>query len=201
MAKELLHCNVSVSSLAPRFIGEFQKGIDYRGNTDLLKASLKLHSAIARHFGYRLSIHSGSDKFSIYPLIGRQTGHRFHIKTSGTSWLQALRVIGELDPPFFRSLYTRALEVYPVARAYYLVSPKMENMPNINWMRDRELDRIFDNADCRQVMHIAYGEILKDADMKNRLCDILNNNREAYWGSLERHFEKHLESLGVPKRQ
>ena len=200
VAKELEHLQVPVSSLAPRFIGEFQKGIDYRGHADSLATSVSLHSAIARSFGHRLSFHSGSDKFSIYPMIGRQTRYRFHLKTAGTSWLQALRVVSRHDAHLFRSLYGYALEVFPAARRYYHVSPEMKNIPRINTLNDAELDQVLDNADCRQVMHIAYGEILRNTDMKHQLYESLDNNMEAYWSSLEEHFQKHLDMLGVPKR-
>jgi hypothetical protein len=199
VAKELKHLQVPVSSLAPRFIGEFQKGVDYRGYIDSFKESLSLHSAIARNFGHRLSFHSGSDKFSVYPLIGLQTGYRFHLKTSGTSWLQALRVIARHDAPLFRSLHSYSLDVFPVASRYYHVSPEIKNIPRIDTFSDTELDQVLDNADCRQVMHIAYGEILRDSDMKHRLYESLRKNVEAYWDSLKEHFQKHLDLLGVPK--
>lgn len=191
---------MSFSSLAPRFIGEFQKGIDYRGNVNMLETSLRIHGAIARYFGLRLSIHSGSDKFSVFPHIGRQTKHRYHLKIAGASWLQVLRVVAQHDPLLSRSLYAYSLEAFIIARTYYSVTPEVEMMPDLTTMRDEELDQVFDNPDCRQVMHISYGEILKDSAMKKRLYDCLHQNIEAYWHSLEEHIGRHLELLGVLKR-
>src|SRR6185503_5224808 len=90
---ELKRRGVPVTSLAPRFIGEFEKGIDYRGDLAAFEAQLREHVAVAQFCGpYEISIHSGSDKFSIYPAIGRACGDLLHVKTAGTSYLEALRV-------------------------------------------------------------------------------------------------------------
>jgi hypothetical protein len=201
VVKELQRLEVTFSSLAPRFVGEFQKGVDYRGDAESFETSLRIHGAIANHFGYRLSIHSGSDKFSVFPQIGRLTGYRFHLKTSGTSWLQALRVIAQHDPVLFRSLYSRALDAFHAARTYYHVTPDLKGVPDIAKMGDGEIDRVFDNPDCRQVLHISYGEILRNPDLKERLYECLYKNIDAYWCSLERHIGRHLELLGVPRRE
>ena len=73
VANELTRKGVRVSTVAPRFCGEFQKGIDYIGDLKQFAAEMKIHAAISRHFGYKISIHSGSDKFSIFPSAGRET--------------------------------------------------------------------------------------------------------------------------------
>jgi hypothetical protein len=68
-------------SVAPRFVGGFEKGIDYKGDLAAFENDLRGHAAIARAFGpYKISIHSGSDKFSIYPIIGRLCGDLLHVK-------------------------------------------------------------------------------------------------------------------------
>ena len=81
VAKELTDAGVGLVTVAPRFCGEFQKGIDYIGDLAQFESELKVHAAIARHFGYKLSIHSGSDKFSTFELIGKYTKGNFHVKT------------------------------------------------------------------------------------------------------------------------
>jgi len=64
-----------VVSVAPRFIGDFEKGIDYKGDLKEFEASLRDHLEVARFCGpYKMSIHSGSDKFAIYPIVGRVCG-------------------------------------------------------------------------------------------------------------------------------
>ena len=81
-------------SLAPRFVGTLEKGVDYIGDVAAFEESLRDHQAIAELLGpYKLSLHSGSDKLSIYPALARATGGRFHVKTAGTSYLEALRVV------------------------------------------------------------------------------------------------------------
>lgn len=88
IVEELRRNGVNFTSLALRFIGEFEKGIDYIGDIGIFKKDFLAHADICRHFGgYKLSIHSGSDKFSIYPTIAEVTEGVFHIKTAGTNWL------------------------------------------------------------------------------------------------------------------
>jgi hypothetical protein len=66
---------VRIDSLAPRFPGEFQKGVDYRGNIDTFRRHFYHHVLIAQDYGsYKLSIHSGSDKFSVFPHMGELAG-------------------------------------------------------------------------------------------------------------------------------
>lgn len=87
IANELHRLGVRFTSLAPRFIGRFEKGVDYIGDLTALDADLKQHAAVQLYFGdYKLSLHSGSDKFSVYPLLARATGGLAHVKTAGTSY-------------------------------------------------------------------------------------------------------------------
>jgi hypothetical protein len=201
VALELKRLHLPFTSLAPRFIGAFEKGVDYKGDRAALDETLRLHAAIARYFGYRLSIHSGSDKFSVFPLIGKHVRGRFHLKTSGTNWLQALEVVSRVDPPFFRTLHACACEVFPLARTYYHITPDLEAMCRVEGLGDGELHRVFDNPSDRQVLHVSYGEILKRENLRERLYMLLFDHREEYWKSLEEHIGKHLELIGVPARQ
>ena len=71
IANELKRLGVKLISLAPRFIGDFEKGIDYKGDISVFKEEYIKHISIAKYFGtYKLSLHSGSDKFSVYKVIG-----------------------------------------------------------------------------------------------------------------------------------
>ncbi len=95
-------------------MGRFEKGVDYIGDLAAFESDLAGHAAIARQFGpYKLSLHSGSDKFSIYPAAMHQTGGLVHLKTAGTSYLEALRTIAALDPGLFGEIYTFACQHYP----------------------------------------------------------------------------------------
>src|SRR5678816_1328531 len=99
-ALELKRRNVpNVVSLAPRFIGEFEKGIDFKGDLKAFEKSLIQHVEVAKAYGpYKISVHSGSDKFTVYPIIGRVCGELVHLKTAGTSYLEALRVASRTAP-------------------------------------------------------------------------------------------------------
>jgi hypothetical protein len=123
IANELRRLGVQVVSLAPRYAGRFEKGVDYIGDLDRLDADLAQHAAIARALGpYKLSIHSGSDKFSVYPLFVRHAGEWVHLKTAGTSYLEALRAVARVDPGLFREILSLARERYDEDRATYHVS-------------------------------------------------------------------------------
>ena len=141
-------------------------------------------------------MHSASDKFSAYPLIAKQLKGAAHIKTSGTNWLCALKVIAALDPPFYRKLHTYAYKVYNTAKAYYHVTPDLTDINDMVLLKDEELYKIFANPNDRQVLHIAYGEILKVDEYKKGIYDVLNSNIEKYWDELEMHIVRHLDLLG-----
>ncbi len=101
IASELTRLGVQWVSLAPRYVGRFEKGVDYIGDLPAFEADFAGHAAIARHFGpYKLSLHSGSDKFSIYPIAARLSRGLVHLKTAGTSYLEALRTIACHRPGF-----------------------------------------------------------------------------------------------------
>jgi hypothetical protein len=131
IANELTRLDVRFTSLAPRFIGRFEKGVDYIGDLDALDAELAKHAAVTAHLGtYKLSLHSGSDKFSVYPLIAKHWGEQIHVKTAGTSYLEALRVLATNEPDLFLKIYDLGRECYETDRRTYHVSAKLEMLPN-----------------------------------------------------------------------
>jgi hypothetical protein len=197
VAGECRRRRIGVTSLAPRFVGEFQKGIDYIGDAGEFEKSFATHAAIARHFGYRVSVHSGSDKFTVFPAIGRLARGSFHIKTAGTNWLEAVRVIARLEPALYRRLHTRALESFGRATSYYHVTTDLGKVPALNSLADRELPQLFANPDARQLIHITYGELLRDADLKGEFFAALGRHIEAYWQALQEHIGRHLDRLGL----
>jgi len=76
IASELRRLGIGITSLAPRFVGSFEKGIDYIGDLDELDRNIAGHAAVMRYFGnsYKLSVHTGSDKFGVYPIALKHTG-------------------------------------------------------------------------------------------------------------------------------
>ncbi len=202
VATELMRLAVDFVSLAPKFIGEFQKGIDYIGDIKQFEQEFKLHSAIADHFGYKLSIHSGSDKLSIYPVIARYTNGRMHIKTSGTSWLEAMRVIAKYEPDLYRKIHIFALKHFKEATKYYHVTSNLDNIPDISKLRDEQLPELLCQNDARQLIHLTYGLILNDRQQgnylyKDELYQKWHKYEKEYRIILKRHIGRHLKKLGI----
>ena len=113
----------NVVSLAPRFVGEFEKGIDFKGDLAAFERQLAVHAAVARFCGpYKISVHSGSDKFSIYPIVGRVCGEHLHVKTAGTSYLEALRTVARVEPGLFGEIATYSRGRFDEDRASYHIS-------------------------------------------------------------------------------
>ena len=199
IASELRRLGVKWVSLAPRYIGRFEKGVDYIGDLSDFENDFAVHAAIARVFGpYKLSLHSGSDKFSIYPAAARLTRGVVHLKTAGTSYLEALHTIAALDPAFFRSIYVFALERWETDRVSYHVSAELSRAPAPASVKDADLPALLDQFDAREIFHVTFGSVLttRNADGRLRFYDrfaaLLRANPEAYAANLERHFLRHL---------
>lgn len=200
VANELLLRGVKFKTLAPRFTGEFQKGIDYIGDLDAFDREMAVHAAIARKFGYKLSIHSGSDKFSVFPSIGKHTQGTFHVKTAGTNWLEAMRVVSMCDPSLYREVHAYALRAFPEATQYYHVTTDLSKIPALDTLSDDALPTLFANNDARQLIHITYGLILNHGDFKERLYKLWREHAEAYAEALSNHIGRHMAMLSVPSR-
>ena len=198
IAAELQRRGVTVNSLAPRFIGEFQKGIDYIGDTVEFERQLIVHCRIAEHFGmYKISVHSGSDKFSVYPHVGRHTGGRLHLKTAGTSWLESLRVVAACEPAFYRAIHRKAFEYFSEARKQYNITADIDAIAEVGSKNDLELPEFLNDPNCRQLLHISYGGLLRDREIRDRFFALLHSHDETYYDYLQRHFDNHIRLLGV----
>jgi hypothetical protein len=197
IASELKRLGIEWVSLAPRYIGRFEKGVDYIGDLEEFERDLKGHAAIARAFGpYKLSLHSGSDKFSVYPAAMRQTRGLVHLKTAGTSYLEALRTLAAFDPAFLREIYIFARERFGADKATYHVSAELSRAPLPEAVSD--WPGILDQFDARQILHHTYGSVLTERNKsggwvyRGRLMHFLVKNAEAYYANLEGHFIRHL---------
>jgi hypothetical protein len=203
IASELKRLGVKWVSLAPRYVGRFEKGVDYIGDLAAFEADFAGHAAIARQFGpYKLSLHSGSDKFSIYPAAMHQTRGLVHLKTAGTSYLEALCTIATLDADLFREIYAFARERYETDKASYHVSAELGRAPLPKDVKD--LPALLEQFDAREILHVTFGSVLteKAADGQKRfyerLISALRANPEAYAANLERHFIRHLQPFITP---
>lgn len=200
IARELVRRGVGVSSLAPRFIGEFQKGIDYIGDVAEFERQFVVHSGIAREFGgYKVSIHSGSDKFSVYPAIGRHTAHRVHVKTAGTSWLCAIQTIAQMEPSLYRSMHAAAFDYFDEATRLYHITADLSRIPALDSVSDDELPALLEQNETRQLIHISYGGLLHQGEIRERFFNSLARHERRHYENLSAHLGRHISTLGVPR--
>jgi len=195
---ELRRHNVPrVVSVAPRFIGDFEKGIDYKGDLKKFEAALRDHVAIARHCGpYKISIHSGSDKFTAYPVIGRVCGELLHVKTAGTSYLEALRVVARTAPTLFAEIIEFCRGRFETDRASYHISTTAAHvaaLPKYSGVKEEAV--YLDEVAGRQLLHVTFGSVLTHPEFKPKILDTLERHASLHEELLDRHLTKHLSLL------
>ena len=211
IADQMREQGVPVISLAPRFLGDFEKGVDFKGDHAALEASMSDHAAIARQLGpYKLSLHSGSDKVSMYAAFGRATQGQFHVKTAGTSYLEAIRVVAQCQPDFFREIVAFSRERFPTDKATYHVSATNEGVASPSEITDpKALEQLY--LECwedvpegrgftnpgRQILHCTFGSVLTSETFGPQVKTILAENQALYTQLLAEHFAKHLEALNA----
>ncbi len=200
VASELARLGVRWVSLAPRYSGRFEKGVDYIGDLAAFEAEIAQHAAIARALGpYKLSLHSGSDKFSIYPLVDRHAGGLVHLKTAGTSYLEALRAVARVEPGLFREILAFAREHYERDRASYHVSAELARVADPAQPSDAALPAALDQFDTREALHVTFGSVLTARTaageylFRSRLYAALAAHEEEHYAAIESHFRRHLE--------
>jgi len=174
---------IPVDTIAPKFSGRFNKGVDYVGDVALFEKEFELDVAALRFAGekfglkesLRLSVHSGSDKFSIYPAMNRvlkKFGAGLHVKTAGTTWLE--EVIGLAESGGDGLLVVK--KIYATARARFdeLAAPYATvididpvALPSIEivngWSGEQYANALRHDLECpeynssfRQLIHVAY---------------------------------------------
>ncbi len=198
VASELNRLGVELVSLAPRFCGDFEKGIDFKGDLDQFRDEYVEHLAIADKFGgYKLSVHSGSDKFSVYEVVGSLNLGAVHVKTAGTSYLEALRTISECEPDLFREIMAFSLKRFNEDKKTYHISADLEQIEDPDKVKEEDLPNYLNDNNARQVLHVAYGSVLSGdlpeaKGYKKRLMKALEENEDLHYKNLEIHFDKHL---------
>lgn len=181
--KMLAFYGVPLQTIAPKFSGNFYKGVDYQGNIKQFKQEFEQDILVidyaVKKFGLpeslKLSIHSGSDKFSLYQTISEildkhQAG--IHIKTAGTTWLEELAALtqaGEKELALAKSIYYRALKRYqeltePYVSVLNIEKDKLPRPDEVGgWtgseysraLRHRQNEPAY-NPHFRQLLHCAY---------------------------------------------
>jgi hypothetical protein len=198
-AAELKRLGVEWVSMAPRFVGRFEKGVDYIGDLGVFRASFAEHVAVMRTLGpYKISIHSGSDKFSIYSIVAELTEGLVHLKTAGTSYLEALRALAKIDPALFREILGFARGRYETDKATYHVSAELSRVPAPESLSDGQLPGLLDDFHARQVLHVTFGSVLTaegGAKFRDRLIRRLQENEDIHYAVLEKHLRRHVEPL------
>jgi hypothetical protein len=200
MVNELTQLGIEFVSLAPRFIGDFEKGIDYKGDLEVFKTEYLKHIAIAEHFGsYKISLHSGSDKFSVYKVIGSLHKGYTHVKTAGTSYLEALRVVASTNEDLFRRILDFARENYNEQKKTYHVSADLNKVKESKEYSKEELADLLNRDDARQVFHVTFGLVLTiknengDYIFRDGIYKCLEKNEDLHYQYLIKHFRKHLD--------
>jgi len=199
IALELKRLHINIQGLALRFVGLFEKAVDYIGDLKEFEETLRKHVLIAKKFGpYKLSIHSGSDKFSIYPILGKIAGDMIHLKTAGTSYLESLRIIARHDPELFKEIIQYSIKCFEKDRASYHISTKLSMVPSVEKVSDEELEKVYlDRNPGRQVLHVTFGSILtlKKGEkwiFRDRIRKVLLDNEEEYYETISKHIERHI---------
>ena len=202
---ELEARRVRLTSLALRFPGDFQRGIDYRGDLTEFETQLKEHVAVAEFCGpYKLSFHSGSDKPAIYPIIGRCCGDALHVKTSGTSYLEALRAVLRVDPVLFGQIVRYCRTRFAEDRESYALATTQEEVESLPDNATGDEERLFlDERAGRQLLHVTYGSVLttgRDAQgrsFKEAILELLERHADIYQELLAVRFDTHLRLLNA----
>lgn len=217
---ELKHLGVKVQTIAPKFSGLFAKGVDYIGDTSVFAQEFEQDVAVIRFAveelgmlrNLKLSVHSGSDKFSIYPFIKnalRKFDAGIHVKTAGTTWLEevaALAESGNEGLEIAKEVYAKAIERYdeltaPYATVLHIDKLKLPSVSEVNsWDQVRFAEVLTHEKSCayynpafRQLIHVGYKVA---AEMGRRYLSALDKNREIVGERVKNNLlEKHLKPL------
>jgi hypothetical protein len=191
---------VKAQTIAPKFTGRFNKGVDYVGKLSQFEKEFNDDLAVIAHavskYGLpsnlKLSVHSGSDKFSLYPIIRRcleRSKAGLHLKTAGTTWLEELIGLAEAGGEglvLAKEMYAYALEhveelCAPYASVIDIKRPKLPSVETVskwtgtqyaNALRHIPGHREF-NASFRQLLHVSFKLAAKAG---RRYTDLLEVN-------------------------
>jgi hypothetical protein len=211
---------IRLQTIAPKFTGRFNKGVDYVGDLVQFEKEFNDDLAVVAHavatYGLpanlKLSVHSGSDKFSLYPIIRRacaKTGAGMHLKTAGTTWLEELIGLAEAGGDglsLAKEIYGYALEhveelCAPYASVIDIDRSKLPAASVVNQWSGPKLASVMRhipghpdfNLHVRQLLHVSFKLAAKAG---NRFTDLLKANEEIVAKQVtENIFERHMRSL------
>jgi hypothetical protein len=218
---------IPAQTIAPKFTGRFNKGVDYVGDVTGFAKEFEQDLAVValavREFGLpenlKLSIHSGSDKFSIYGPIAealKKFDAGLHIKTAGTTWLEeliGLAMAGGDGLSIAKEVYAEALPRFdelcgPYATVISIDTARSPTTQEVDkWdgksfalaLRHDQSCKQY-NPNFRQLLHIAYKIA---AEMGTRFSDALNKHEDIIAENVtENIYERHIRPVyGIPSSQ
>jgi hypothetical protein len=220
----LADAGVPLSTIAPKFTGRFNKGVDYVGDPRIFARELEQDMAVVRYavdaFGLpselKLSLHSGSDKFSIYgavhnAMMKMDTG--LHLKTAGTTWLEEVIGLAEsggdalaLVKEIYAEAYAHREELcVPYAAVIDISVASLPTPPAAQrWTAEQWVDALQHdphspayNSSMRQLMHVAFKLAAK---LGPRYIAMLEQHKAQVAENVTRNlFERHIQPvfLGV----
>ena len=211
---------IPIQTIAPKFTGRFNKGVDYVGDVEQFEKEFRADIAVIAHavrqYGLpanlKFSVHSGSDKFSIYAPIRRclrDTGAGIHVKTAGTTWLEELIGLAEAGPEglatakeIYAAAYDHCDELCAPYAAVIDIDPSRLPAPDVvsRWtseqfasaVRHDQQNPLF-NPHVRQLLHVGYKVA---AQMGERYTRMLEACEESISRNVtENLFVRHIEPL------
>jgi len=216
----LADAGVHAQTIASKFTGRFNKGVDYVGNVTQFEKEFSddlvviAHAVANYHLpeNLKLSVHSGSDKFSLYPIIRRaleRTGAGVHLKTAGTTWLEELIGLAEAGGDglgLAKEIYAQALEHIDELCAPYasVIDIDPTRLPSAlavaRWSADQFVNALRHvpghpqfNPHFRQLLHVAFKLAAK---MGTRYTRRLEANEAVVAKNVtENIFARHLQPL------
>lgn len=218
--KMLADKGVPVQTIAPKFTGRFNKGVDYKGNieqfTKEFEEDVLVLDFAVKEFGLpeeiKLSVHSGSDKFSIYPIMAqviKKHDKGLHLKTAGTTWLEeviGLAMAGGEGLEMAKTIYANALEQKEQLCAPYadVIEIDATQLPSVEEVKGWSSEKFANtlrhipghpdyNPNFRQLIHVAYKVA---ADMGKQYTDLLEKHADIIGACVEENiYERHLKRL------
>lgn len=215
--KMLGDAGIPAQTIAPKFSGRFNKGIDYEGDpkcfAEEFESDLIIIDFAIKEFGLpedlKMSVHSGSDKFSIDPYIGsiiRKHNKGIHLKTAGTTWLEeitGLALSGNKALEFAKEIYCGSLEKIeelcaPYADVIDIKSSELPTAVNVSGWDSRKFadsirhipDNINYNSNMRQLIHVAYKLA---ADRIDEYLGLLETNKDTVGRAVfENLYNRHI---------
>ena len=218
--KMLADKGVPAQTIAPKFTGRFNKGVDYVGNLEQFAKEFEEDVLVidfaVKEFGLpaelKLSVHSGSDKFSIYPIMAEVINRHdkgLHLKTAGTTWLEEVIGLAKADGEglvLAKKIYANSLNrkdelCAPYADVIDIDGSKLPTIEEVNsWDSEKYQNTLRHipghpdyNANFRQLIHVAYAVA---SELGKEYTDLLEKYEDIVGGCVEENiYERHLKRL------